>query len=258
MFYTLTFLLKHTFWAWPSLLCIASIVLAWILCGIEIQQSNYETMRPDMHFYYVFFFTGTVSGAQSMISTVSSFSVSVVTLTFSLTVLSLQLAAQSYSPRILNEFVKDSHTKITLGIYLGTYCYCYIVSMNIRAETSTQPAYIPIVAVNAVFLFGIVMLSTFVLFLDYFVDSLRMESVLQRAVIAGESVCEMFLPIADKSPKTVLPPIPKRAIRIDCLGSGYVVGWKPDTILDDLHMHGMFLFLSCFPFLYYYYNSLPC
>ena len=42
-----------------------------------------------------------------MMGLVSNASISIVTLTFSLTVLSVQIAAQSYSPRLLDEFLKD-------------------------------------------------------------------------------------------------------------------------------------------------------
>jgi hypothetical protein len=41
-----------------------------------------------------------------MIGLVSGASISIVTLTFSLTVLSIQIAAQSYSPRLLDDFLK--------------------------------------------------------------------------------------------------------------------------------------------------------
>jgi hypothetical protein len=41
-----------------------------------------------------------------MIGLVSNASISIVTLTFSLTVLSIQIAAQSYSPRLLDDFLK--------------------------------------------------------------------------------------------------------------------------------------------------------
>jgi hypothetical protein len=42
----------------------------------------------------------------TMIGLVSNASISIVTLTFSLTVLSIQIAAQSYSPRLLDDFLK--------------------------------------------------------------------------------------------------------------------------------------------------------
>jgi hypothetical protein len=47
-----------------------------------------------------------LSQGLSMIGLVSNASISIVTLTFSLTVLSIQIAAQSYSPRLLDDFLK--------------------------------------------------------------------------------------------------------------------------------------------------------
>ena len=47
-----------------------------------------------------------VEQGNRMIGLVSNASISIVTLTFSLTVLSIQIAAQSYSPRLLDDFLK--------------------------------------------------------------------------------------------------------------------------------------------------------
>ena len=51
--------------------------------------------------------------ASSMSSMVTGAAISIVTLTFSLTVLSVQLASQSYSPRLLDEFLKDPVSKVS-------------------------------------------------------------------------------------------------------------------------------------------------
>ena len=51
-----------------------------------------------------------------MISLVSNASISIVTLTFSLTVLSVQIASQNYSPRLLDEFLKDPMSKVVISV----------------------------------------------------------------------------------------------------------------------------------------------
>jgi hypothetical protein len=75
------------------------------LCAIVVDADTYERFRPDERGIAVFFFAGTTDGARAMLSMVSGAAISAVTLTFSLTVLSLQLAASNYSPRILDEFI---------------------------------------------------------------------------------------------------------------------------------------------------------
>jgi uncharacterized membrane protein len=52
-----------------------------------------------------------------MIGLVSNASISIVTLTFSLTVLSIQIAAQSYSPRLLDDFLKVRADKCLIFVF---------------------------------------------------------------------------------------------------------------------------------------------
>jgi hypothetical protein len=60
-----------------------------------------------------------------MIGLVSGASISIVTLTFSLTVLSIQIAAQSYSPRLLDDFLKvrtkEVESLFGLILHLGNH-----------------------------------------------------------------------------------------------------------------------------------------
>ncbi len=112
---------------------------------------------------------------------VAGLSISIVTLTFSLTVLSLQLAAANYSPRLMDEFMKDPVQKITLSTYLGTFAYCFVVMSKVQSETDTREAFVPIVATNVIILHMVICLVMFVLFLHHFISNMRLEKVLARA-----------------------------------------------------------------------------
>ena len=180
---------QRTFWAAPLASIIANVLIAWALCAVDIAPSDYQGYRPDgKRGYSVFFFAGTSDGARALLGMVSGASISAVTLTFSLTVLSLQLAATNYSPRILDEFVKDPIQKLTLSTYLGTFAYCFIVMANVQSETSTRDAYIPIVAVNALIFHMFAVLMIFVLFLHHFISNMRVEMVLGRSQRAAMKV----------------------------------------------------------------------
>jgi uncharacterized membrane protein len=63
-----------------------------------------------------------------MSNMVSGASIQIVTLTFSLTVVSVQLASQSYSPRLLEEFIRDPVAKGVISVNLGTYAYSYVLN----------------------------------------------------------------------------------------------------------------------------------
>ena len=71
---------------------------------------------------------GLLSQAKQMISLLCSTSISIATLTFSLTVLSIQIAAQTYSPRLLDDFLKDPVSKIAVAVNLGSYSFAFTLT----------------------------------------------------------------------------------------------------------------------------------
>ena len=73
-----------------------------------------------------------------MMGLVANASISIVTLTFSLTVLSVQIAAQSYSPRLLDEFLKDPVSKVVIATNLGAYAYCYTINYFLDDTTDVS------------------------------------------------------------------------------------------------------------------------
>ena len=48
----------------------------------------------------------------------------VVSIVFAILLMTLTLASMQFSPRIIVSFARDRVTQWTLGIFLGTFCYC--------------------------------------------------------------------------------------------------------------------------------------
>lgn len=114
-----------------------------------------------------------------MIGLVSNASISIVTLTFSLTVLSVQVAAQSYSPRLLDDFVRDPVSKIVISTNLGSYAYCFVLNGFLNDHTASSR--IPIVSIYLLSLQIAIVLLTFVMFIHVFINGFRIEKILSRA-----------------------------------------------------------------------------
>jgi len=119
---------------------------------------------------------------------VSTAAISIVTLTFSLTVLSIQIAAQSYSPRLLDAFLKDPVSKIVISVNLGAYSFCYTLQCfanQSNDEDDGGSASVPAVAIHLQSVhFALVMLS-FVNFIHFFVNGFRIEKILARAAASS-------------------------------------------------------------------------
>ena len=157
----------------------------------------------------------------------SSASLSIVTLTFSLTVLSVQIAAQSYSPRLLDDFIKDPIPKIVIAINIGAYAYCYVMSFYLHDHNDRVA---PIAVHFISFHFALVLIS-FVSFIHVFIDGFRVENILHRAaeatMAAGERLNDNTVrgQLEPNVPKTVSP------YKVLSRKSGYITAYRMEQII---------------------------
>jgi len=100
-----------------------------------------------------------------MLGLVSGAAISIVTLTFSLTVLSVQIAAQTYSPRLLDEFLKDPMSKVVISVNLGAYAFCYTLTYFL--DDTNPGAEVPYVAIHVLSVHMTIILVAFVNFIHF-------------------------------------------------------------------------------------------
>jgi uncharacterized membrane protein len=72
------------------------------------------------------------AGARGMLATIAGSMMTVVGVTFSMTLMTLALASNQYTSRILRNFMRDRVTQVVLGIFAGIFTYCLIVLRTIR------------------------------------------------------------------------------------------------------------------------------
>ncbi|MEO6796118.1 MAG: DUF2254 domain-containing protein [Candidatus Dormibacter sp.] len=76
-------------------------------------------------------FKGDGSAARVVLSVVAGSLITVAGLTFSITVVVLQLAASQFSPRVLRTFFGDRLTQVTMGSYVGIFVYSILVLRSV-------------------------------------------------------------------------------------------------------------------------------
>jgi hypothetical protein len=69
-----------------------------------------------------------------MLSVIASSMITVASLIFSITMLSLQLASSQFGPRTLGNFMRDRSNQIVLGTFIATFLYCLFVLRSVRGN----------------------------------------------------------------------------------------------------------------------------
>lgn len=161
---------------WP--LPVAAVVLA-VALGLFLPRIDLliDTELPTAVDSVIF--NGGAETARSVLSSIAGSLITATSLTFSLTVVALQLASSQASPRVLRLFARDRQVHATLAVFLGTFAYSITVLRSVRASTDDAPEFVPRVAVTVGFVLTLVSVIMLVFFLAHLAAQLRVETMLK-------------------------------------------------------------------------------
>ena len=162
---------------WP--LPVLGVILA-VAAGVLVPLLD---VRLDTHLsglLNTLIFNGDPGAARTVLSAVASSLITVTSLTFSLTVVTLQLASSQFSPRLLRTFTQDLFVQVTLAIFLATFTFSLTVLRSVRSPSEGGAVFVPRLSVTVAFLLALASVVALVLFLAHLTRQIRVETMLQR------------------------------------------------------------------------------
>jgi uncharacterized membrane protein len=162
--------LSASFWFLPSLIVAFSTVLAVGL--IEVDSSGSRDWMAD---WPRLFGTG-AGGARGMLATIAGSMMTVVGVTFSMTLVTLALVSSQYTSRILRNFMSDRATQGVLGIFAGIFTYCLIVLRTIRG--GDEGVFVPSLSVTFSVVLAIGGIGTLIFFIHHITSSIQASSII--------------------------------------------------------------------------------
>jgi uncharacterized membrane protein len=171
--------LRTSFLFVPSLIVAVSIAMSAILILLESVGSwQWMSRWPRM-------FGMDADGARGMLSTIAGSMMTVVGITFSMTLMTLMLASSQYTSRILRNFIRDRVTQVVLGIFAGNFTYCLIVLRTIRSS-GAEAEFVPRLAVFFGIVFAIGGIGALIFFIHHIASSIQASSII--ASVANETM----------------------------------------------------------------------
>jgi uncharacterized membrane protein len=126
--------------------------------------------------------SGGPEAARSILQAISGSIITVTSLTFSLTVVTLQLASSQFSPRLLRTFTSDRFVHGTLALFLAAFAFALTVLRSVRDEGSGNTAFVPEISVTVTFALAIASVVGLVLFLAHLAREIRVETMMRRVI----------------------------------------------------------------------------
>ncbi|MEO7298630.1 MAG: DUF2254 domain-containing protein [Verrucomicrobiota bacterium] len=178
--------LRSSFWFVPSLIVAGSVALAALLIGVESDGIDRWLNRwPRL-------FGAGAEGARGMLSTIAGSMMSVVGVTFSMTLVALALASSQYTSRVLRNFMRNRATQTALGIFAGIFTYCLIVLRTIRS--GEEGAFVPTLAVSFGFLLALGGVVALIVFIHHIASSIQASNIIASAAKETYGVIDRLFP----------------------------------------------------------------
>ncbi len=216
---------------WP--LPVAALVCALILgVALPVLDSATDDDLPTSVSRYLF--GGNAGSAQTLLSAIATSLITVTSLTFSLTVLTLQLASSQYSPRLLRTFTRDRFVQRTLALFLGSFVYALTVLRTVRTTDGGSDAFVPQISVTVAYMLTLASALGLVLFLAHLAREIRVETVLRTVHDEADDSVSRVLGDRRTLPDALLPaPSPGSAVRsLRARESGFVVSVSAGALVE--------------------------
>lgn len=158
--------LDTSVWLIPIALCLLSALLAVIMLWTDrLLQAGAADWRP---------FVLDLDSARQVLGIIAGSIIGVGGVAFSVTMVALTLTSGQYGPKILRNFLEDNPSKISLGLFLGTYVYALIVLSGYSAEDT------PRASVWIALLLAFLTLAGFVQFIHRSATDLQADQIIFR------------------------------------------------------------------------------
>ncbi len=222
-----------SFWFMPGLLTVGAIILFVVSHQIDRLLSVGLEELPLI-------FSGGATAARSLLSTIAGSLITVVATVFSLTIVALQLASTSYTPRLLRNFTSDRGVQVVLGAYIGTFTYALLALRIIRTPESQEPTFIPVISVTLAVVLTLVCVGLLVYFIHHIAGMIQSSTIVKSAhQDATQSLANLTdlenAPAEAQDPRThpaFKELMDEEGSEIKAQESGYVQYMDLDRILD--------------------------
>jgi uncharacterized membrane protein len=222
---------------------LGAIVLSFALVLVDLRMSAGLTSEPR------WFLTFGPEGARAILAAIVGSMITVAGLTFSVTMLTLQLASSQFGPRLLRSFLRDRGNQVVLGTFISTFIYCLLVLRTVRG--TEEASFVPHLSVAAGVLFAVASLAVLIFFIHHTAHSIRLETILANLADETREAVERLYPqeVGQEPPpaSVALPDFDREGRLIPAGHGGYVQIVDDEPLLSLASKHDIVLRLDAGP-----------
>ena len=237
--------LVNGFWFVPLLTALLGPLLAFFLLTLDHHVGQVDR---------TYLFSGGAAEASIILSTIAGALITVVALTFSITILVLQLVSSQYTPRALRGFLQDRVTQVVAGSFFAISTYCLIVLTTLPDSSSGNPSFFPTISITVAMVLGSLGLVLLLIFIHHTGAVIQVTDITARIAMQTMEAMDLQYQTLISEPFEAETSLPSRTrymedtpIRLCATHPGYVQRIVFSHLNNVLHRPGLHLHLLVCP-----------
>ncbi len=162
--------LRTNLWLVPTVLIALAVVLFAGTYALDRAAYDNAWHLPS------FLIRGSADAARQLLTAIAAAVITVVTLVFSITIVTLTLASTQFGPRMLRNFIRDRITQVTLGSFVATFVYAILVLVSIGPGSHGE--FVPHISITVTMALVIIDVAILVVFIDHIAKSIQLPQVI--------------------------------------------------------------------------------
>jgi uncharacterized membrane protein len=166
--------------------------------------------------------------------------ITVASLVFSMTLVTLTLASSQLGPRLITRFMGDRVNQIVLGTFLATFVYALLILQTVT-ESATDP-FVPHISVTVALIMTITSVGWLVYFVHHLAESIQADTVIAEVCAdLGRALDEMYPrpPPDQPAPGASTPPpvdlLARQPASVGVGADGYIQAIDTEALLALAH-----------------------
>ncbi len=179
--------LRASLWPIPLAMLLVALAVLQLTRAIDEHLSGPEALR------WWWLHSGSGDDARNLLSTLASSIITLAGVVFSMTLVTLSLAANQFGSRLVLSYIRDRRTKLSLGFFVLTIVYCMLALRVVTHEMS--PADVPHVTVTTGLALSIACVLILVLYMHVVARSIVADEVTRRVAAQLHAAIEPLPPL---------------------------------------------------------------
>jgi uncharacterized membrane protein len=164
--------IHSSLWFVPSMMALVALLFSIVVPEIDSRIDHDLDGTRDWLFF------GTPSAARALLSVVAASLITVISLLYSIMILTVQQASTQYTPRIIANFTRDRANQAVLGIFISTFLYSVLIMRQIREESLTRAEFVPVLSISVAIVLALVCMGALVYFIHHSATLFQVSTVI--------------------------------------------------------------------------------